>query len=89
MIRFFSRKEQVGGAQKAAARLRYILALDRCRVDGRRRVADVYSGPGTRVVFDEPLSILDGEELVLDYEITPDGVRGFATIQRSIKSSES
>lgn len=71
---------EVGSADTAARRLRYVLALDRAKLDGRRRVTDLYGGPGNRIVFDEPLSILPDETLTLDYDVTPDGLRGFATI---------
>lgn len=72
-----------GSAAVAARRMRYILAMDRTLLDGRKRLATIYRQPGLRMIFDEPLAILPDETLSLDYEARPEGLRGFATIQRT------
>lgn len=72
-------------ADEAIVRLRYIVAMDRAKLDGRTRVANLYRGPGNQILFDQPLTILADEQVVLDYEVTADGeLRGFASIHHSI-----
>lgn len=60
-------------ADCARRRLLYAVALDRTRVDGRQRVSAFYGKAGSRVVFDEVVSVLPGEGLMTEFSVNAAG----------------
>ena len=81
-----SSTSEIGTAEIARDRIDFICAVDRAKIDGRERVAQLYS-EGNRILFDKPLAILPGESIKLDYSYNDQGeVEGHAIITLEVNS---